>query len=198
MVTMGLIQVNQKAKIIFEAEGHSIELDCTVDEVLFDRVRLVFAKSFMRYLDYLEVGNEVIVKVFALQGIIQFHSMIISSPMEKYFEVEYDEDAINLEMDYSSKIDKLDNLIIKRPLLGDISTKIVNMDYTWLSFCTVTPLNVNSTFDFIVTIEDKELFFKGKIVSETDDNCYKVQIIEISDNNKQFYYNFLNKLKEQN
>ena len=198
MFTMGLIQVNQKAKIIFEADGHSIELDCTVDEVLFDRLRVVFTKSFMRYLDYLEVGNEILVKVFALQGIIQFHSMVIASPMEKYFEIEYDEDAINLEMDYSSKIDKLDNLIIKRPLLGDISTKIVNMDYTWVSFCTVTPLNINSTFDFIVTIEEHELYFKGKVVSETDDNCYKIQIIEMPEDNKQIYYGFLNKLKQQN
>lgn len=198
MFTMGLVQINQKAKIIFDSEGHSVELDCTVDDVLFDRIRLVFVKSFMRYLDYLDVGNELLIKVFAPQGIIQFHSMVISSPMEKYFEIEYDEDAINLEMDYSAKIDKLDNLIIKRPLLGNISTKIISMDKTWLSFCTVTPLNVNSTFDFVMTLDNEEVSFKGKIVNETDENTFKVQILEISKHDKDVYYNFLDKLKEQN
>ena len=198
MFTMGLIQINQKAKIIFDSEGHKVELDYTVDDVLFDRIRLVFTKSFMRYLDYLEAGNELLIKVFAPQGVIQFHSMVISSPLEKFFEIEYDEDAINLEMDYSSKIDHLDNLIIKRPLLGDISTKIINMDLSWLSFCTVTPLNINSTFDFIMTLDNEEIMFKGKIIGEIDENCFKVQIIEMTKHDKGIYYSFLEKLKGQN
>ena len=195
MITMGLVQINQKAKIIFDSEGHSVELDCTVDEVLFDRIRLVFTKSFMRYLNALEPGNELLIKVFAPQGVIQFHSMVISSPLEKFFEIEYDEDAINLEMDYSSKIDNLDNLIIKRPLLGDISTKIINMDVTWLSFCTVTPLNLNSTFDFIITLDNEEIMFKGRLVGEVTENCYKAQIIEMSGHDKKIYFQFLEKLK---
>jgi len=195
MITMGLVQINQKAKIIFDSEGHSVELDCTVDEVLFDRIRLVFTKSFMRYLNALEPGNELLIKVFAPQGVIQFHSMVISSPLEKFFEIEYDEDAINLEMDYSSKIDNLDNLIIKRPLLGDISTKIINMDVTWLSFCTVTPLNLNSTFDFIITLDNEEILFKGRLVGEVAENCYKAQIIEMSGHDKKIYFQFLEKLK---
>jgi len=192
---MGLVQVLQKAKIIFDSDGHKVELDCTVDEVLFDRIRLVFTKSFMRYLNALEPGNELLIKVFAPQGVIQFHSMVISSPLEKFFEIEYDEDAINLEMDYSAKIDNLDNLIIKRPLLGDISTKIINMDATWLSFCTVTPLNLNSTFDFIITIDNEEIMFKGKLVAEVEENCFKAQIVEISQHDKSVYFGFLEKLR---
>src|SRR5574344_1845971 len=76
---MGLFQVNQKTKIIFEAIDKVIEMDCYIEKIYYDRLALALPKSFSRYSDYLKVSKEIKLMVFSHAGIVSFDSIIITS-----------------------------------------------------------------------------------------------------------------------
>ena len=49
---MGLFQENNKAKVIFNIDDKIVEMDCYVEKIFFDRIKLSLPKAARRYLDY--------------------------------------------------------------------------------------------------------------------------------------------------
>ena len=100
---MSDISTNQKAKIFFDGEnGIEMELDCIVKAIYDDRLALEYPDDAETLKQYLEEGTPIDVKVFTPSGLMVFESMVINSPDEDDFIVEYVEDAVVIQRrDYS-------------------------------------------------------------------------------------------------
>jgi len=96
---MDLIQESQKLSISIQKEDKIVEIVCTISKVLDDRLILELPPYFMRYIEYLDVGNRVTVKVFSKLGTVDFNAVIIKSPLEEEFEIELDYNALKLTPD---------------------------------------------------------------------------------------------------
>ena len=93
---MDLLQQGQKLGIYFQKNEMLVEMLCTISKVFDDRINIELPPYFMRYIEYLDVGKRLTVKVFSKLGTIDFNGIIISSPMEEEFSVELDYNAMKL------------------------------------------------------------------------------------------------------
>lgn len=100
---MNDIAKNQKAKIFFDGEnGIEMELDCIVKTIYDDRIELAYPEDAEPLKQYLEEGTPIDIKIFTPSGLMVFESMVINSPYDDEFVVEYVEDAVVIQRrDYS-------------------------------------------------------------------------------------------------
>lgn len=93
---MELLKAGQKLSIFFQKEDKLVEIACTISDVEEDRMTIELPSYFMRYIEFLEVGKTLTIKVFSKVGTLDFNTIIISSPLEDNFSVELDNNAIKL------------------------------------------------------------------------------------------------------
>lgn len=93
---MELLKAGQKLSIFFQKEDKLVEIACTISDVEEDRMAIELPPYFMRYIEFLEVGKTLTIKVFSKVGTLDFNTIIISSPLEDNFSVELDNNAIKL------------------------------------------------------------------------------------------------------
>ena len=97
-IIMGEIRKNQQVKLIFKTvDGSEIELDCKVNNFDHDRVYLDFSEELLEYSDYLQEGDEIKVKIFTPLGIKVFDALVINSPLENEFVIEYVENSVQIQ-----------------------------------------------------------------------------------------------------
>lgn len=108
---MGEIREDQQTKLFFKVAGDSEkELECSIKKVYADRISLNFPKDIIDYVDYLQEGDEVNVKIFTPSGIKMFDAIILNSPLEPEFIIEFVEDYLEIQrrqylrMEFSTKI----------------------------------------------------------------------------------------------
>ena len=95
---MSDISANQKAKIFFDGENDiEMELDCIVHDVEKDRLWLDYPEGADELKMYLEEGTPIDIKVFTPTGLVVFESMVINSPNEEKFIVEFVEEAVVIQ-----------------------------------------------------------------------------------------------------
>ena len=94
---MDLLRIGQKLSIFFQKDEKIVEISCTVQKVFDDRLVIELPPYFMRYINFLEVGKRLTVKVFSKIGTLDFNTVIISSPLEEEFAVELDYNAMKLK-----------------------------------------------------------------------------------------------------
>lgn len=112
---MGVIREDQKAKLVFKLGDKSErELDCFVKDIQKDRLSLAFPKEALSYAEYLQEGNEVPVKIFTPSGIRVFDAMILNSPLEQDFVIEYVEDSIQIQRRAYARVKLETKLIVER------------------------------------------------------------------------------------
>lgn len=192
---MGLFQENQKAKIIFEADDKVVEMDCYIEKIYYDRIRLRLPKAANRYTPYLKTGNKITVNVFSHAGVLVQDSVILTSPLEKEFTVEYDMDAIRIEnrrriKRYSANC----NLIIFRPLLGNIETQLIDLSTSGLRYYSDIPLEAGSEYDCKLMLKptDAKILFKGKVLDNKGlpAGVYRMYINKIAYKDKQILLDY--------
>ncbi len=93
---MDLIKVGQKLNITFPKEDKLVEITAVISELYDDRIVIDLPQYFMRYIEFLEVGSPLTVKVFSKIGTVDFNTIVISSPLEEEFSVELDYNAMKL------------------------------------------------------------------------------------------------------
>ena len=92
---MSEIKEDQKAKLLFKmADDSEKEFDCQIKEVQKDRISLKFPDELLEYSDFLEEGIELPVQIFTPSGIKSFDSIVLNSPLEAEFVIEYSENNI--------------------------------------------------------------------------------------------------------
>lgn len=120
---MGEIRENQLAKLIFKvADGSEKELSCNIKKIYNDRISLNFPKETIYYVDYLQEGDEVAVKIFTPSGIKMYDSIILDSPLEDEFVIEFVEDYLEIQRRKYLRMELDTKIIIERKNHGNIVT----------------------------------------------------------------------------
>lgn len=95
---MSEIAEGQKVKLSFRmADGSEKEFDCFINKVQKDRLYLDFSQEIFAYGEYLEEGTELPVRIFTPSGIRFFNTIVLNSPSESEFIIEYVENYTHIQ-----------------------------------------------------------------------------------------------------
>jgi len=125
---MSEIREDQKAKLSFKLPDDSYkEMECFVKGIHHDRLSLTFPKEMMPYVRYLQEGEEVPISIFTPSGIRMFNAMILDSPMEQEFVVEYDENNIQIQRREYTRAKLETKFIVERLEAENIVTHTIDI-----------------------------------------------------------------------
>lgn len=93
---MDLFTEGQKLTLFFQKDSNMVEMTCSIEKVLDDRLDLALPPYFMRYVEFLQVSKKLTAKAFSKFGTIDFNTVVISSPLEDCFTIEMDYNSIRL------------------------------------------------------------------------------------------------------
>lgn len=195
---MNLFKKDQRVALYIEKKDIVVEIVCTINKILDDRLILNLPQYFMRYIDILQVGTKLMAKVFSKLGTIDFNSIIISSPLEDSFAIELDYNAIkfvdNADLTVIEEIHPLkinDNTEEITAETIEISTQNLKFTYQENKF------KLNQILDFTLHLPKNYdiINFKGIIshIDEIYENEYTVTYSIISDVARQnlLYYIYM-------
>ena len=199
MNNMDLFNEGQKLALIFVKDSNMVEMICTIEKVFDDRLELQLPQYFMRYVEFLQEGSRVTIKVFSKLGTVDFNSVIISSPLDSDlpFAIELDYNAVKLtpgeELPVVSAMEKLEiyleNEIIKLKTF-EISTE-------YMRYYSDRKFNIDDQLDCAIILPKDYGIIKFKaVVSEIDpiyDNEYTATYVTMTEKARQslLYYMYL-------
>lgn len=132
---MSEIKQEQKAKLTFKtADNSEKEFDCFIKDVQKDRLSLRFPEEILAYADYLEEGNELPVKIFTPSGVKAFDAVILNSPLESEFVIEFVENHIEIQRREYLRVELETKLIIERIENTNIITRTLDIGGGGLKF----------------------------------------------------------------
>ena len=194
---MDLLKSGQKLSIFFQKEDTLVEIACVISEILEDRIAIELPPYFMRYIEYLDVGCTLTIKVFSKIGTIDFNTIVISSPLEDEFSVELDYNAMKLtpgeEIPVVEAMETLN--ITKDERLFKVSTFEIATEY--LKFYCDYDFKEEDTFDCELILPKNYgiIRFKGT-VTEIDpvyDNEFTISYSSMTEDDRQalLYYMYV-------
>lgn len=125
---MSEIKENQQVKLSFKtADGSEKDLDCSIKNIYKDRLSLNFPKEIIYYKDYLQEGDEVRAEIYTPTGIKMFEAIILNSPLEYDFVIEFVENFIEIQRRKYLRADLKTKVIIERPEKGNIVTSTLDI-----------------------------------------------------------------------
>jgi len=194
---MDLLKSGQKLSILFQKEDMLVEIACTISEILEDRIVIELPQYFMRYIEYLDVGSPLTVKVFSKIGTVDFNTIVITSPLEDEFSVELDYNAMKLtpgeEIPMIEAIETLN--ITKDERFYKVKTFEISTEY--LKFSCDCEFNEEDVFDCELILPKNYgiIHFKGTItyVDPVYDNEYTISYSTMTEADRQalLYYMYL-------
>ena len=195
---MDLLKTGQKISISFQKEEKIVEISCTISEVLEDRIVIELPQYFMRYIEYLEVGCKLTVKVFSKIGTVDFNTIVISSPLEEEFSVELDYNAMKLtpteEIPVVNAVETL-NIIMDDERLFKVNTFEIATEY--LKFYSDYEFQMNESFNCELILPKNYCIikFRGTVIyiDPVYDNEYKISYENMVEEDRQnlLYYMYL-------
>ena len=162
---MDLLRIGQKLNIYFQKDKNLVEMTCAISKIYDDRLVIDLPQYFMRYIDYLEVGNPLTIKVFSKVGTLDFNTIIISSPLEDEFCVELDYNAMKLtEGDDIPVIKAVETLNIRRNE-NDINAKTFEIATEYIKFYSDKKFSENEILDCALVLPKNcgTIYFKGTL-----------------------------------
>lgn len=194
---MDLIKVGQKLNITFQKDDKLVEISAIISELYDDRAVIDLPQYFMRYIEYLEVGCPLTIKVFSKIGTIDFNTIVISSPLEDEFSVELDYNAMKLTpTEDISQVEAVETLDVK---FGEQSLRVNTFEIAteYLKFYSDYTFEVDEKLEGSLNLPEKcgIIKFKGRIsfVDPVYDNEYTVMYETMSEDDRQnlLYYMYL-------
>lgn len=194
---MDLLKLGQKVSISFPKGINLVEMSCEINKVLGDRILLELPPYFMRYINFLEVGKALTVKVFSKLGTIDFNAVIITSPLEDDFAIELDYNAMRLTPSEDLPVIKAIEMI--KIFKGEdiVSAKTFEISPNHVKFYSETTFIMDEKFDcdLILPSDYGTISFKATI-SDVDplyDNEYTIQVYGMNEEDRQtlLYYMYL-------
>lgn len=194
---MELIQSGQKLSINIQKNNKLIEMIATINEVFDDRITIELPPYFMRYIEFLDVGKTLTVKIFSKLGTIDFNTVVISSPLEDNFSVELDYNAIKLTPDEEMQmVDAIETIRIKRED-GYYNIKTTNISTEKIICISDIPLSVDETLtcELILPNDYGTIAFKATVINRdiVYDNEYTLSCYGINEEDRQtlLYYMYM-------
>ena len=125
---MGEIREGQKIKLSIKvADNSEKEFDCLIKEVFKDRLSLKFSDEIFDYTDFLEEGVELPVKIFTPSGVKVFDTIILNSPLEEDFVIEYVESTTQIQRRDYTRVSLGTKVIIEREDFENIVTHTIDI-----------------------------------------------------------------------
>lgn len=90
------VQQDQQINIILKTEEGQKIISSYIREVYPDRLVLTQPQNWETYLSYLEEGEEIDTKVLTRAGVFLYTSVILNSPVDDCFTIEYNENSAKL------------------------------------------------------------------------------------------------------
>ena len=198
---MELIHSGQKVSINIYKGDNLVEIIGEVNDVFDDRMTVELPKYFMRYIEYLEVGKPLTIKIFSKLGTIDFNTVVITSPLEENFTIELDYNAVKLTPDSEiQSIDAIETLKLKR---NDniITVKTSDISIDKIVCISSTELEVEQQFDceLILPGDYGTIIFKATVTKRdiVYDNEYTLSCYGMNEENRQslLYYMYMYSLQ---
>lgn len=132
---MGEVRKGQKVKLRFRTVDNSEkELDCFIKEVQSDRLFLTVPENFLNYIQYLDEGEELSARIFTPIGVKVFDAIVLNSPLETDFVIEYIEDSLQIQRREFTRVELETKVIIKREDKDNIVTHTIDISGGGLRF----------------------------------------------------------------
>lgn len=195
---MDLLKEGQKLAINIQKGDTLVEINGKISELHDDRMSIELPPYFMRYIEYLETGKLLTIKVFSKFGTIDFNTVVIYSPLEEgNFEVELDYNSMKLTNgDELPVISSLETLKIKS-CEDYVITKTFELSTDYMKFYYDTQLNVDDQLECQLILSDGcgTISFRAT-VTEVDniyDNEYKASLYSMTEQDREnlLYYIYL-------
>ncbi len=195
---MELLKAGQKLSIFFQKEDKLVEISCTISDVLEDRVVIELPQYFMRYIEYLDVGCKLTVKVFSKIGTVDFNTIVISSPLEEDFSVELDYNAMKLtpneEIPVVNAVETL-NITMDDSRFFKVNTFEIATEY--MKFYSDYEFQLNDSFNCELVLPKNYgiIRFRGTViyVDPVYDNEFKINYTNMTEEDRQnlLYYMYI-------
>lgn len=194
---MDLLQPGQKLGINFQKDDKLVEIFCTISKVFDDRINIDLPQYFMRYIDYLDVGKRLTIKVFSKFGTVDFNGIVITSPLEDDFSVELDYNAMKLTPgEEIPRIEAIEKINIKRKE-DEFTANTIEISTESLKFYSDKKFELEDTFncELILPHDYGTISFRATVidVDEVYQNEYTVSYSCMSEYDRQalLYYIYL-------
>lgn len=184
---MDIIRENQLVKLFFKAaEGSEKELNCSIKKIYKDRIALIPPEETIDYVDYLQEGDDVSVKIFTPAGIKAYDAIVLNSPLENEFVIEFVEDYIEIQrrkylrMDFEAKV-------LIQVGLTKVVTYTIDIGGGGIRFASETPFEPNQTVTCHMFLPDyPAIQAQGIIIKEKHlkENEYVIFFTKISENDR--------------
>ena len=169
---MELFTEGQKIALIFSKDSNLVEMTCDIEKIFDDRLDLILPQYFMRYIEFLQVGQTLTAKAFSKLGTIDFNTIIISSPLEDCFSIELDYNSLNLtpgeELPMINAIEKIE--IQKKDI--NLKTKTFELSTEYMKFYSDEVFELDEVFDCVLYLPKDYGIIKFKAFITERDSIY--------------------------
>ena len=194
---MELFIVGQRIALIFTKDSSIVEMTCSIEKIYDDRLDLILPQYFMRYIEFLQVGQALTAKAFSKLGTIDFNTIVISSPLEDCFSIELDYNSLNLtpgeELPVVNAVEKIE--IQRKEQL--IKTKTFELSTEFIKFYLDEDLKLEEVLACTLFLPKDYGIIKFKVdITERDsiyDNEYTANIQTMTEIDRQtlLYYMYM-------
>ena len=195
---MDLLQSGQKLSIIFEKNESMVEMACTIESVLEDRVIIELPPYFMRYIEFLQEGCRLTIKVFSKLGTIDFNTVVITSPLEEEFSVELDYNAMQFTPGEKLPVLKALELVTMTKGEDTRTVKTFEISTEYLKFFSENNFKLNEIYECELNLPKNYgiISFTG-VITDVDpvyENEFTVSIRTMTETDRQtlLYYMYMN------
>jgi hypothetical protein len=151
----------------------------------------------MRYIEYLQVGEQLTAKAFSKLGTIDFNTMILSSPMEETFTIELDYNSIRLASgDKIPAVNAMETVLITSQN-KETAFKTFEISTEYIKFYSNIKFNLNEMLDCRLILPKKYGIINFRaMISEIDsiyDNEYTAVYSTMTEIDRQniLYYMYM-------
>ncbi len=144
---MNLLKTGQKLSLCFQKDGNLVEIICDILNVMDDRLVIELPPYFMRYIEYLDVGKRLTIKVFSKVGTIDFNTVVITSPLEDNFSVELDYNAMKLTPSKDIPVIKAIELMNMKTEDSSMTVKTFEISTEYIKFYSDLSLKIGTDYD---------------------------------------------------
>lgn len=195
---MELMNVGQNVALFLKKDLSFVEILCKIEQVFEDRLVLALPKYFMRYIELLQVGCKLTAKVISPFGTLDFNSVVISSPLEENFSIEFDKNAYNLSPNGEKQsLQVFDDIEIKYSG-KTLHLKTLEISPTEIIFSSKEKFKVDDIIEASIYLPNNYgiIKFKG-IISDFDKSYpdeYTAKYISMDEQNRKLllYYIYMN------
>ena len=195
---MDLFKIGQKLSLFIEDGNKLIEIRSTISGLLEDRMVVELPQYFMRYINFLQVGCKLTVKVFSKMGTVDFNTVVIASPLEDNFCIEMDYNAMKLTpSEEMPVVDAMEPMVIRAGEENETSVKTFELATEHVKFYSDNKLNIDDSFncELILPKDYGTIKFKATIteVDPVYDNEYTAVYSNMTEDDRQalLYYMYL-------